>query len=128
MDSFHLAQNLLKNLQNKTPITIVLTGPWIKTIFCNVVTFINNTHFQCPSSIFNFLNSVKDFNINKEVLLFHLFLVFRIRFIELYKINPRLNLAEAEPRNDFVDRSRGKNRHSLAKPRPQHRLATDTTY
>ena len=44
-----------------------------------------------PSTIFYFLNSVKDFNINKEVLLFHLFLVFRIRFIEFYRINPRLN-------------------------------------
>ena len=63
---------LVEKLKN----CINMSGPWIKTIFCYVVTFIN---------------SVKDFNINKEVLLFHLLLVFRIIFIELYRINPRLN-------------------------------------
>ena len=68
-----------------------MSGPWIKTIFCDEVTLINNSVYTCPSTIFYFLNSVKDFNINKEVLLFHMFLVFRIRFIEVYRINPRLN-------------------------------------
>ena len=50
---------LVEKLGNKTPITIVLTfnmsGPWIKTIFCNVVTFINNTHVHQLIYISSFL-------------------------------------------------------------------------
>ena len=43
----------------------------------------------CPSTIFYFLNSVKDFNANKEVLLFHTFVLSFSN--KIYRINPRLN-------------------------------------